>query len=117
RPRPAHGRERHGDRGRRDARGLPLLVLHELPRVRDMERGSPCQGETAANVGELHSVVPGHEVERLLVEDRGLVLRPAVLRLLGRADEVADRTLGIARVPPVAGPPPPAPPPPPPPSP
>ena len=47
-------------------------------------------------------VVLGHEVERLAVEDRRLVLRPAELGLLAGADEVVDRAARLAGVAPVA---------------
>src|SRR4051812_15398022 len=67
-----------------------------------MDRGSAGQGEPAADVAESLSVVCGNEVERLPVDDRRLVLRPAALGLLGRADEVEDGTRGLAGLPPVA---------------
>ena len=67
-----------------------------------MDRGSARQAEPAADVAEPLDVVFRDEVERLPVDDRGLVLRPAALGLLGGADEVADGALGFASVAPVA---------------
>ena len=45
----------------------------------------------------------GTSCERLAVEERRVVLRPAALGLLGRADELFDGAVVVAGVAPVAG--------------
>jgi hypothetical protein len=74
-----------------------------LARVRNVHRRNARQRNPAAQQRELIAVVLADQVERLAVEDRGLVLRPAPLSLLRRLDEVAQSPLRLARVSPVAG--------------
>jgi hypothetical protein len=71
-------------------------------RVRDVHRRGARERDPAPQVRE-PLVVLRNEVERLAVEHRRLILRPAALGLLGHLDEVTDRALTFARVPPVTG--------------
>src|SRR4029079_12267717 len=92
------------DRGRRHAPGLPRLELaHELPRVRDVDRGGSRERGSAAEQTQAFGVVLGYQVERLAVEDRGLVLGPAELGHLARADEVVDRPARLPGIAALAG--------------
>src|SRR5581483_6824389 len=82
--------------------GTSLPPTSPRPDVRHVEGRGARDREPAAHIVPELGVLLRDELERLAVEERGVVLRPAALGELGRAEQLLDRALVIARRAPVA---------------
>src|SRR4051794_7918237 len=67
-----------------------------------MKRGLGSDRQAAAQRALPFNVLRRDQLQRLAIEERGVVLRPAALGLLGRPEKLLDRTITMACIAPMA---------------